>query len=115
MNSKNKTGLLHLTVLGFAASFLQSQSRETLRTLAANAGVPTGRNKKDTLRNLNDALADKKVHLSTYLTFRTARNQNPKTGQYDASMGQNQRDLLSAKVRTHRPAELTFVAPRPQY
>jgi hypothetical protein len=110
MNGKNS--LLLVTAFGFAASFLATQSRQTLRTLAANAGVPTGRNKKDTLRNLNDALANKKVHLSTYLTFRTSRNQNPKTGEYDASMGQSQRELLTARVRTHRPPQLDFVAPR---
>lgn len=114
-NKQTKTSLLLVTALGFAAGFLHSQSRNTLRTLAANAGVPTGRNKRDTLRNLNNALATKKLHLSLYPTFRTPRNQNPTTGKYDPKMNQSQQTLLSAKVRTHRDPELTFVAPRLKY
>lgn len=58
--NKNKTLLIAL-----ATPIFTSMNREELRTLARSLNVPRGRNAKDTIANLQQAVADGKAHVKT--------------------------------------------------
>ena len=59
-----------------AAVVLASMTRDDLRAVAKAISIPTGKDRKDTEKNLTKAIEDGKLHckLQTALTFKPADN-----------------------------------------
>lgn len=52
-----------------ALPLLQSMSRDDLRAVATNLGVPRGKNREDTIANLADAVEEGKAHIKANWTI----------------------------------------------
>lgn len=90
--SKSKTLLVAL-----AAPILAAMTREELRTVARACNVPRGKDTKDTIANLQTAVADGKVHVKTLGYVYSATEK-----------GERGNCVFVKKVRTYKPAKTLF-------
>jgi hypothetical protein len=72
---------------------LDNLTRDEARAIATKLGVPRGRNRADTIKNLVAAVETKKARLSVTVTIRS--NPHPEASYAPA--------LFSKKFRTHKP------------
>lgn len=100
---------MKLSKIALAQTVLSNCSREELRHVARNLGLPTGRNKKDTLFAVSEAVAHNKVHFSAHVFLRTRRNW--RNGKYVPGLGETQETLFAKRIRTHRPDQTDYVKP----
>jgi len=80
---------------------LNSMTRTELRNLAVQLGVPRGRNKRDTEKNLGQAIYDGKAHIKT-VVYINALPIPPST------QGQT---LFIKKFRTYKPDKVLMQTP----
>ena len=101
--------MIKLSKLAMVGTLLSDFSRDELRHIARNLGLPTGRDRSDTLKVVHQAVLDNAVHFSAHVFLRTKRNwQN---GKYNPNLGQWQEDLIQRRFRTHRPNKTYWLKP----
>ncbi len=94
-SSKNKTLLVALATFIFS-----NMTREELRSLARILNVPRGKSAKNTLANLQTAVANGKAHVKTLGYVYSVDDK-----------GERDSCVFVKKIRTYKPSKSFFAAP----